>query len=197
MRRYCFILLLLSLQTLGHPHVWIDVEIRPVQDAQGRIAALRQSWQFDPFYSTLLLEEVEQGATSEQRQALWQDLEKDIRATLGDEGLYTFPRRQFAAPRDLRLVQKGNDLFVEAELPLLEPSKHLQYQIYEPEYYVEILHAKAQPLQIDGCRLTITPAEPSEEKYIEAAALDKNQKGDPNLGRFFAETAEWTCREGK
>lgn len=195
MRRLAAFLLMTAIPAWGHPHVWIDVEIHPLQDAQGRIAALRQSWQFDPFYSTLLLEEILQGETPERRQALWQDLEGDIQAALSDEGLYTFPRRQFAAPRDLKLVQKGNDLFVEAELPLLEPSKYLQYQIYEPEYYVEILHAKAQPLQIGGCRLTITPAEPSEEKYMEAAALDKNQKGDPNLGRFFAETAEWMCRE--
>lgn len=193
MPRLLALFLLVPLYARAHPHVWIDVLVQPLQDGQGRITALAQSWQFDPFYSALLLEEVARGGEGQ----TWQDLERDIRTTLTDEGLYTFPREQFAAVRAFRLERRGDELWVQAELPLAEPAYRLRYQIYEPEYYVEILHAAGQPLSFGNCRLEIAAAEPDEEKYLEAAALDKDAKGDPNLGRFFAQTADLYCGEEK
>lgn len=193
MRRGYLGLLFIGLQAVAHPHMWIDVEVQPVQNAEGQIRALRQKWLFDPFSSALLTEEMVQAADDAQRQQLWQALQNDIRRTLSEEGLYTFPRGDFAPPEQLQLHFAHDELWLEAELPLLLPTQQLRYQIYEPEYYVEILHSAAQQRQVGNCRLTLQAAEPDEEKLLEAAALDKNAKGDPNLGRFFAETAEWDC----
>src|SRR3546814_11310172 len=40
----------------AHPHVWIDARFAVIFDGQQRMAALRQSWRFDEFYSLLAVE---------------------------------------------------------------------------------------------------------------------------------------------
>src|SRR3546814_15345926 len=40
----------------AHPHVWIDARFAVIFDGQRRMAALRQSWRFDEFYSLFAVE---------------------------------------------------------------------------------------------------------------------------------------------
>src|SRR3546814_15995944 len=40
----------------AHPHVWIDARFAVIFDGQQRMAALRQSWRFDEFYSLFAVE---------------------------------------------------------------------------------------------------------------------------------------------
>ncbi|MBV7434009.1 DUF1007 family protein [Cardiobacteriaceae bacterium TAE3-ERU3] len=178
----------------AHPHVWIDVDVSPQTDSNGNITALHERWVFDPLYAQMLLESIlveRDAATQEQ---LWVHLQDDIRENLGKEHYYTFPHQQFGEAQDGKLINENGELYFDVTVPLEEPAKTLQYQIYEPEYFVEILHSPDQSKTFDnGCTLNIVPADPDPEKYEQAAALDRNQKGEDNLGHYFAETGVITC----
>jgi hypothetical protein len=42
--------------------------------------------------------------------------------------------------------------------------------------------------------LAILPADPDPELVMQAALLDKDESGEPGLGRYFAETGQVDCR---
>ena len=79
----------------------------------------------------------------------------------------------------------------------------LSYQVFDPTYYIEVVHEEqdGQPrddaLILHGepsCELSILAADPDPERVMQAALLDKDESGEPGLGRFFAETGQADCR---
>ena len=51
-----FFLLLAPILAFAHPHQWIDLRITPETDAGGALTALRESWEFDPYTSEILIQ---------------------------------------------------------------------------------------------------------------------------------------------
>src|SRR3546814_6694044 len=49
----------------AHPHVWIDARFAVIFDGQQRMAALRQSWRFDEFYSLFAVEGLDKDRSEE------------------------------------------------------------------------------------------------------------------------------------
>lgn len=174
------------LSAVAHPHAWVDYRVRPVLDDVGQIEALEMFWAFDPFYSALLLEEVsdEKG---------WSALREDIHLALNESDYFIHPSALFSfdGVRDLRVFQEGGALYLQFVLPLKAPSYDLSYQIYEPEYYVEMLHVEGHGLLDSGCVLEIFPANPDEEALLKAAAVEVGEQAE--LGQFFAEMGRWRC----
>lgn len=186
--------LLIAAPLWAHPHVWIDVQVSPQTDSSGNITALHERWLFDPLYAEMLLESILTEPDVDMQKQLWAHLQDDIRNNLGKEHYYTFPHQQFGDAQDGELINENGELYFDVTVPLVIPAKTLQYQIYEPEYFVEILHSPDQEKTFaNGCTLQITPADPDPEKYEQAAALDRDEKGEDNLGRYFAETGVITC----
>ena len=184
----------LSAPLWAHPHVWIDVDVSPQTDSSGSITALHERWVFDPLYAQMLLESILVERDADTQEQLWLHLQNDIRTNLGKEHYYTFPYQQFGDAQDGKLINENGELYFDVTVPLVTPAKTVQYQIYEPEYFVEILHSPDQSKTFaNGCTLSIIPAEPDPEKYEQAAALDRNEKGEDNLGSYFAETGVLTC----
>lgn len=168
--------------------------VTPQVDAQGRITALDERWLFDPLYAQMLVESILVEPDLAMQEQLWQHLQDDIRTNLAKEHYYTFPAAQFDDGHEAALINENGELYFVVTLPLNTPSKALQYQIYEPEYFVEILHSPDQEKGFaNGCTLEIIPAEPDPEKYAQAAALDRDEKGEDNLGQYFAETGVISC----
>lgn len=176
----------------AHPHMWIDVEVLPLRNAAGEIAALQQRWQFDPFFSGVFLQDMAVLPEAE-RAPYWSQLQSDMLKTLREAHFYTFPQAYFAEAQDVRLSAQGDALVLELRLPLARPAFSLAYQLYEPSYYAEMLHSRAQVREKDGCRLTLRDAEPDDALRAQAAALDRGESGDADLGRWFAEQAVWQC----
>lgn len=172
----------------------MEIFVQPITDDARQITALQQRWIFDPIYAHMLAEPILQAESVEAQQAEWKLLQDDISKTIQAAGYYTFPHHTFVDETEVELINDDGYLIVAFTLPLRQPAQQLTYQIYEPEYYVEMLHAETQDTEFEqGCRLTITPAAPDADKYQEAAALDKDDTGDPMLGRFFAETGIIQC----
>jgi len=44
--------------TVAHPHMWVDLESRVMLHNDGRSIAIQQTWLFDDFFSTAVMEDV-------------------------------------------------------------------------------------------------------------------------------------------
>ena len=75
----------------------------------------------------------------------------------------------------------------------------LKYAIYDPTYYIEMLHVETD----DAIRLADAPTDcthrliepaPSMENVMLAQALDRTQTAGDGLGALFAETVEIRCK---
>lgn len=196
----------------AHPHGWIDLRMRVVFDDQGRAAALHQAWRMDPFYSLVVLEElgaVDDGSSMEQR---IDQLGDEIRANLEGQGFFTElthagERVTLGEVTDYTTLLVGERVEFGFVLPLAKPlaldGEALRYRIFDPTYYIEVVHTaegdapSPQALTLSGapetCRSAIVPADPDPAKVMQAAMLDADESGEEGLGRFFAETGEVTC----
>lgn len=173
----------------AHPHVWILIEVQPRLNAAGEITALQQRWVFDPMYSLIFIEEMNRLPAAEQAH-YWHKVEDLILKPLFAETFYTHPKNAFGEAQNARLYPSQDELIIEAELPLLKPTKSLYYQVYEPSYYVEILHHPEQQRLFGACTLSVSDEKPAGIR--EEAAADSALIYD--IGQYFAEHAEVVCR---
>lgn len=209
-------LLSVSQPAAAHPHGWVDLRVTLRLDDQGRAVALRQYWLLDPFYSLTLRQELaalEDDSSMEQR---LDALGNEILANLSQFEYYTHVTLD-NAPVALGKANnqttwlKGERVAFQMELPLAKPvpmaGHTLSYRIYDPTYYIEILHdsdaiAVKEGLVVSGlesqtsplsCTPGIKPADPDPEKVAEASMLDINATAPMDLGQYFAEIGSVRC----
>lgn len=205
-------LLMLPVATaMAHPHSWVDLSIRVIADDEGRLVALEEAWRLDPFYSAILLEELQ--ADGDGMEAALDKLGGDMLQSLAPQGFFTEASVddqtvEFDLVTAASVMNNDGRIVLHFRLPLAEPvplAGHLlTYQVYDPSYYVEVVHesddgrhpmptALVPPASLE-CSHQILLADPDPEKVMEASALDKTDIASPGLGRFFAETGEVDCR---
>ncbi|WP_239495385.1 DUF1007 family protein [Salinicola halophilus] len=204
----------LSSPAFAHPHGWVDISVEGVFDEAGRLAALRQQWRMDPFYSQVVMEEMsslDDGTTMPERlDALGVEIRNNL-ATQDNLTTITLDGAPVAQGevRNTNTEVRGDRLVFSFVLPLASPvpmaGHELDYRIFDPTYYIEMVHEAnadgSEPLPgaltlagaPAGCSTHIVKADPDPSKVMEAAMLDKTESGEPNLGRFFAETGEIRC----
>ena len=183
------ILTLCPTLALAHPHQWIDLRIAPQTDASGALIALRESWEFDPYSSEILLERNQDAAALAQ-------FKKDIDQFFAEQHGFTYSQKlAFAAPRDTTIDTSGGILRYDYTLPLKTPARGtVQFKIYENSYYMDVSYALDQAKQWDnGCRLTVKEANPTAEEEELAASFDQNAQAPSGLGAVFAQTSELQC----
>ena len=195
----------------GHPHGWIDIRVNVVIDEDGQLAALEQRWKMDPFYSLALIEELNHlGATGKSEAlALMAD---EIQQNLTGEEYNTEAKvddthLNFGPVETYELVEIEQQIVFLFTLPIVSPismqGATLQYQIFEPTYFLEMLHEadRNQPipeaLMVKGplqCETRIIAANPDPALVMEAAELGIDEQGEHGLGRYFADTGEVFCQ---
>ncbi|MEY6432135.1 DUF1007 family protein [Thioalkalicoccus limnaeus] len=200
------LILVLSAVCHAHPHSWIDLRVALATDDRGRITALHQSWLMDPIYSVLLIEDMAPEARGE---SLDEKLDWIARTILGNLTEYRYfteieaEGRAIAAFQafDPRLERVGGRLDFRFELRLDEPldarANKIRYTVYDPTYFIEILHAEQDALRFvdgaEGCESRRIPPRPDPAIVARAAAMAVDQRADPTLGRYFAEWMEVRC----
>lgn len=194
----------------AHPHGWVDVSVRVAMDERGRVEALHQRWRLDPFYSLLLLEELRAAPGEAPLEARLDRLGVEIRRNLSPQRYFTHVTHDgepvaLGEVEDFTTLARGDRIELMFRLPLAEPlAMHqapLRYRIYDPSYYLEVLHEaegdspRADALRVTGadCATRIIPADPDPARVAEAARLDRDEQAPEGLGRFFAETGEIRC----
>lgn len=195
----------------AHPHGWIDLSVRLITNDEGMVSGLHQTWRMDPFYSLVVFEELQQVEDASLEQGLDQ-LGKEIRDNLAGQHYLTEVRiddepQALGEVSEYTALERDGRLIFMFILPLETPQplagSLLSYQVFDPTYYIEVVHEEQDGQPSDdalilhgepGCELSILAADPDPERVMQAALLDKDESGEPGLGRFFAETGQADCR---
>lgn len=188
----------------AHPHAWIDLDIELLTDAEGHIHAMDQVWVIDPMYSRYLYEDAMEhfdGATPEEKLL---NLGREISENLHEYAWYTElladgqPVQGYAASEVFMRMEDRNLLFgfrLNLERTLDPRAELIRYAIFDPTYFIEIIHSTSQPPRLDteACNLRVERPRPDPRIVARALAIDFNQTGDADLGQYFAERVEVQC----
>lgn len=184
---------------VSHPHAWIDVSVEVLFDPGGRVAALRQTWLFDEFYTADALPKAERGKMDRLIDRILENLREYGYFTVVKSDGRSIPLGQPSA-RSAHL--EGNRLSMTFTSPLSHPAEAvdtpLTYSIFDPFYYIEMLHAeKSDAIRLvdapAGCSFRLIAPRPDPKAVAAAAAIDRTQSGGSTLGEQFSEKVEIQC----
>lgn len=204
--------ILLAAPLAAHPHIWVDAGLEVIFDAEGRASALRIRWDYDEFYSLLLIEERgldadHDGTASETERAALQGFDMQwIEGFAGDTYLHSGDRAvALGAPEDWTAEYRGGRL-QSSHLRRIEPpvtlDRPLRIEVYDPGYYSAYSIAYAPtftPALPAGCRFDLQKPDPAmvDRQLLEALsryAPDQDVEADfPAIGAKFAEALVITC----
>ncbi|SCA55980.1 conserved exported hypothetical protein [Candidatus Terasakiella magnetica] len=192
----------------AHPHTWIDLETALIFDPDGKVSGLWVGWLFDDFYSAFTLEEMTPDAKGNYDQKALNDLAQQNLKNLSEYSYFTFinvdGKKAASQPvTDYKTHVEKNRLWMEFTVTLaqpIDPKTHkIDYAVYDPTYYVEILHAaEGDPIQLIGeksmgCGYAMKKPEPPKELSLMAADMDKDETAGDGIGVYFSETVELSC----
>ncbi|SEI66635.1 ABC-type uncharacterized transport system, substrate-binding protein [Allopseudospirillum japonicum] len=197
----------LSPKAHAHPHAWIDLRVQVLFNQEKQIVGLRQAWQLDPMYSLMVLEDMqahasEQASLDAQLDTFGAQMIQNLAAYQYFSVIYVQGQRINTRPvQDFSIRHVNGRVELMFELLLDQASDFssgLEYRIYDPTYYIEMLHTEEAPaLSLQNppidCQTNIISANPTQEEIDRAAALDRTQEAPDNLGVIFAETAVIRC----
>jgi ABC-type uncharacterized transport system substrate-binding protein len=198
-------LLLAPGAAFAHPHAWIDLRSRVLLDDEGRVRALELDWLFDEFYTALIAEEFVEA--DERSPEFLAGIAAQNLANLAEYDYFTDVRlegERLPVDKVTRYETGLRDerLWLRFEVPLANPvdprSGKLTFAVYDPGYWIEILHLEGDPITFGGasagmCSAEIIPPNPSFESVALAAALDRGETAGNDLGELFAETVVVSC----
>lgn len=194
-------------QALAHPHAFVDVRIEVLFDQEGRVSALRQHWLFDEFYTAFATDGLDgDGDGKPDADALQKLAELNLK-NLSEFNYFTITRtsddsQDFETATDISSIMKASRLEMTFTLPLEEPldanQQPVTYAVFDPTYYVEMLHAESdEAIRLDGapdgCGYSLKKPAPDPDMVAFAASLDKTQSGGNDLGLIFAEQVTLSC----
>jgi ABC-type uncharacterized transport system substrate-binding protein len=191
----------------AHPHVFVTTREVVVFDAEGRVAAVKNAWTFDEYYSAFLEQGLAKGPDGRYSRETLADLAKTNTEGLVDADYFTFIKAngrnmKFTPPKEYWLEDGGKQLTLHFTLPLAEPvkpSKAFIMRIYDPTYFVAFDQAEGADVvklegQKPGCSLLVRKPPQNNELKQSLAALDVTQQ--PNLedaGAAFADSILVAC----
>lgn len=183
----------------AHPHVSIDLRSAVVFDAEGRVSALRIEWLFDEFYSAFAMETIPRDKGPRQDAAL-AELTRVNLANLAEYGYFVDLRRDgmrvaTSAPKAGRSSWDGQRLKLAFTLPLDKPTDprqaRIEFSVYDPTYYIEILYLKGDPVGLvnaagTGCAARIVSPDINAEARSLAGTLGRDETATAGLGQLFS-----------
>jgi ABC-type uncharacterized transport system substrate-binding protein len=198
--------LALAAPVQAHPHAWIDLEIQLEANAGDAVVVLDQTWIIDPIYSRYLYDDAMtqfEGDSPEEKLA---NLGAEILENLAEYDwyteLYADQTRILVYPEGSpELIMQDGQIRFRFRTRLAEPvdprTHVLRYAIYDPTYFIELLHHAESPPRLslsDGpCAMDVRTPRPDPAVVARALALDFNQTGEADLGRHFAERVTVRC----
>ncbi|MCR4282845.1 MAG: DUF1007 family protein, partial [Bauldia sp.] len=142
----------------AHPHVFVDAKAEIVFDAQGRITAVRNIWQFDEAftsYATLNLDANNDGELSQEE---LEPLAKTNVESLQEFDFFTYltigeHEVTFVPPTEYFLQFHDQRLTLYYTLPLATPAAveaPAKLEVFDPEYFVAFTFTPEEPAKLDG-----------------------------------------------
>lgn len=191
----------------AHPHAWIDVTVGVLFDESGAVGGIRETWLFDDYYTAFVLAELSAGEGGMPAQADIDALMRENMKNLKEYDYFTKIHRgddtvAFAPVTEMSSTLEGSRLSMTFVIPFeskADPTgSGLTYSIYDPTYYIEMLHAEVErPIRLEnapaGCTYRLIDPIPTMEALSLASALDRSQTAEDGFGAQFAERAEIRC----
>lgn len=190
---------------VAHPHAWIDLRSRVLLDQEGQVYALELSWLFDDYYTVLVAEEL--GLGGQPTEGYLDEIAERNLTNLREYDYFTAitydgePQEIGDVTRYETEVHDGR-LWMRFEVPLeqhLDPKAgELTFSVYDPTYWIEIVHLEAEPILFSGegaerCLGEILQPNPTIEQVSLASALDQDETAGDGLGELFAEKVVVSC----
>lgn len=180
----------------AHPHAWIDIAVEVLFDSAGRVAALRQTWAFDEFYTA---DTVGKGDPRKIDAVV-----NKIIGNLRGWGYFTKVRGPDGKPVAVLVdgatgAMEAKRLTMRFVTALTQPlAAPLSYAVFDPTYFIEMLHQdRADAVRLvdapAGCHVQLHHPKPDGKMVAMAQALDRSQSGGDGLGMQFAETVDIRC----
>lgn len=186
----------------AHPHAWIDLRSAIVMSASGRVVAIEQEWLFDPLYTSLITDArgTAPAALQAEASAIVERLREHRYFTeIRIDGERVTPGRVQEFEGGLQSGRYRLRFVVPLETRPDPTRQTLSYAVFDPTYYIEILHLEKDIIEFRGskagsCLGRIVPPSPSMEAIIRARAVDVDARPDDSLGALFAEQVTIRCR---
>jgi ABC-type uncharacterized transport system substrate-binding protein len=195
----------------AHPHAFIDLAVDVLFDKNGAVIGLKEVWLFDEFYTAYAIEsadKVKKGAPPQEK--LVELLNINLRNLAKFD--YFTKVRVGQTPIALGTATEASSRMFGARLemtftlpfkaPVEMGDKPVVYSIYDPTYYIEMLHADIKEVirLIDapaGCKHALFKPDPNPEMVALAAGLDRNKSAGDTLGAIFADEVLIECTHSK
>lgn len=196
----------------AHPHAWIDASTKLHLNDEQELTALTVHWVFDPAYSNFATEGLDKDGDGMLSPAELRPLAERNLEALKEYDYFTEVKVDgepvaFGTVTEFSSDYDALQLSMTFTLPLAEPvyvkTHAVNYALFDPSYYVEILHQEQNPIAMvgpsaDTCApelmkpnldaLPISEAEMSEDTFAEEPA-----EGDLSYGAMFAERVHLIC----
>jgi len=191
---------------LAHPHVWIEARTDAVFDAGGRLEAVNVEWRFDEYYSVTAVEGLDKNGNGEYEPEELLPLARENLQSLREYRFFTQVKAA-GKPVDYADVTEYGSFFKDGQLTLyftvpmakpVDPStSQLEYQLYDPTFYIAVELAAKNPVELLGsppaaCKVAIlgsiaeADADKSEEFYAKLSAAD-------DIGALYAQRIDIAC----
>ena len=190
---------------LGHPHMWVDLESRVVLNIDDGRVVIQQIWLFDDFFSTSVIEDasLDPGGTNA-------GIQKEIDRITEALKPYNYYTEIEMGGKNLSSTLVGDVTWevIQNRIKLrftIAPNKSSvsdvqgwSYAIFDPTYYIEMLHEEGATITIDGdltqkCSSWIEQPNPSADAVALSQSITLDNNADDTVGRFFAETVHVSC----
>ena len=200
-----FLTLSLVTPASGHPHMWVDLESRVVLNTDDGSVTIQQVWVFDDFFSTSVIEDANRdpGGT---KAGIQREVDRIIAALepysyftmieMGGKNLSS----KLLGNVNWEVVQNRIEMrfAVAANESVGSEVRSWSYAIFDPTYYIEMLHAEGASITIDGdlagkCSSWIEQPNPSADAVALSQSTKLDNDTDDTVGRFFAETVHVSC----
>jgi ABC-type uncharacterized transport system substrate-binding protein len=197
----------ISFTASAHAHNWIDLQIGLQLDQSGNVTALYQKWLFDDIYSVTITEGMDGDGDGKPDTSRLDELHKSVVNNLKKHNYFSHVEQDgksvpFGPVSRGAMTMYGNRLEFSFYLPLatpLDPRRSpLNYRVFDPSYYIEMLHAENKDAVVlrdapEGCKYHLQQPNPDPKKIAYAASLPPGASGG-DIGRFFTEKVVVKCQ---
>src|SRR5215216_3205321 len=110
----------------AHPHILITLRGEILYDGSGKVAAIRQSWAYDPAYSAFITRDLHLDGEPETAQKELATLARDQITSFAEYDYFSAVKAngakvKFGEPRDYGFTRKNGALTLSMTLPLADP----------------------------------------------------------------------------
>ena len=201
------ILVFPSSQPRAHPHGWIDLRSVMIFDEEGRVEAIRVHWLFDEYYTVFATEGMDADGDGNPDADQIEALAENNITNLKDYDYFVYMKVDGEQPAYGEVahyetymvgIQLAMVFTVPQAAPIDPAEVDFEYAVYDPTYWIEVLHVPDQPVLMEGaapddCGFDVITPSPDFETVSLAQALDRDETAGATLGQHFAERVVLTC----